>query len=121
MKAMRIALLGVLILLSTGLAAEEQRPPWLSDEVMAAAMAIGLTSEQMAPFRECVTDFLESYRDQARRLLRRGAAGLEGQIKRLRNSLAREMDGRMATFLTEDQMVRYEDYRKALLDSLERR
>ena len=119
MKAMRITLLTILISLGGGIEAQEQRPPWLSDEVMAAAMAIELTPEQLAPFRSNVAEFLESYRDQARKLVRRGAAGLEGQIDRLRRSLAGDMDDRMAGLLTEDQMVRYADYRAALLRSLE--
>ena len=118
MKPSRIVLLMVSVLLAVVAAGEEERPPWLSEEVIAAAMAIELTPEQMAPFRTSVTEFLESYRDQARRLVRRGAAGLEGQIDRLRKSLASDMDERMAAFLSEDQMVRYGDYRSALLDSL---
>lgn len=116
----RIALLALSILPAGLGLAEEQRPPWLSDEVVAAAMAIELTPEQMAPFRASVSEFLASYRDQARRLIRRGAAGLEGQIDRLRKSLAGDMDERMAVLLTEEQMVRYADYRSALLDALER-
>ena len=120
MKPSRIVLLMVSVLLAVVAAGEEERPPWLSEGVMAAGMAIELTPEQMAPFRSSVTEFLESYRDQARRLVRRGAAGLEGQIDRLRKSLASDMDERMAGFLSEDQMVRYGDYRSALLDSLAR-
>ena len=120
MKPSRIVLLMVSVLLAVFAAGEEERPPWLSEEVMTAAVAIELTPEQLAPFRASVTEFLESYRDQARKLVRRGAAGLEGQIDRLRKSLAADMDERMAGFLSEDQMVRYADYRSALLDSLAR-
>jgi len=121
MRLIRIALMVVVpVLLADVGTAQEERPPWLSDEVVAAAAAIELTQEQLGPFRASVAEFLASYRDQARKLVRRGAAGLEGQIDRLRKSLARDMDGRMAQLLTEDQMVRYGDYRSALLDSLER-
>jgi hypothetical protein len=120
MKRIRIAVMMVSVLLAGVATAQEERPPWLSDEVVAAAAAIELTPEQLGPFRASVTEFLVSYRDQASKLVRRGAAGLEGQIDRLRKSLARDMDERMAELLTEDQMVRYGDYRSALLDSLER-
>lgn len=121
MKPIRITLLTILTVLCAAAVGEEQRPPWLSDEVVAAAMAIELSAEQMQPFRDSVSEFLEAYLDQARKLVRRGSAGLEGQIDRLRKSLAREMDARMANVLTEDQMVPYGDYRAALLKALERR
>jgi len=120
MTLVRIALFSMLFVGAAALA-EEQRPPWLSDEVMAAAMAIQLTPEQMGPFRDNVAEFLASYRDQARKLVRRGAAGLEGQIHRLRKSLAADLDEQMAALLTDEQMVRYADYRTALLDALDQR
>ena len=121
MRLVQIALFPLLFVFGGTAMAEAERPPWLSDEVMAAAKAIQLTPEQLAPFRENVAVFLESYRDQARKLVRRGAAGLEGQIHRLRKSLAADLDERMAETLTDEQMVPYADYRAALLNALEQR
>ncbi len=114
-----LAGLMVLLLASPGVHPEElERPAWLSDEVVAAAMNIGMSEAQLGPFRESVRIFLEDYRDESRRIIRRADAGIETSVQRARNSLAREMDKRMQEFLTEEQMVRYQDYRAALLDAV---
>lgn len=97
---------------------EPERPPWLSDEVVKAAMNIGMSEAQLGPFRESVGIFLEEYRDEARRIIRRGDAGIETSVQRARSSLARQMDKRMKEILTEEQMVPYQDYRAALLDAV---
>ena len=97
---------------------EAERPPWLSEEVMGAAMQIGMSEEQLGPFRESVGIFLAEYRDEARRIIRRADAGIETSLQRARSSLARQMDKRMADILTEEQMGPYQDYRAALLDAL---
>ena len=97
---------------------ESERPPWLSDEVISAAMNIGMSEEQLGPFRESVSIFLEAYRDAARRIIRRGDAGIETSVQRARSSLARQMDKRMQEILTAEQMVPYQDYRAALLDAV---
>ncbi len=52
--------------------------------------------------------------------IRRADAGIEENVQRARNTLARQMDDRMAAFLSEAQMAPYQDYRAALLKSLER-
>jgi hypothetical protein len=83
-----------------------------------AAMNIGMSEDQLGPFRESVRIFLEDYRDAARRIIRRGDAGIETAVQRARNSLAREMDKRMEMILTEAQMASYQDYRAALLDAV---
>ena len=99
-------------------AEEAERPAWLSEEVMRAAMQIGMTEEQLGPFRESVGIFLQEYRDEARRIIRRGDAGIETSVQRARQSLARQMDKRMAEILTEEQMEPYQSYRSALLDAI---
>lgn len=121
MRSTGLALIAFLASLVGAGIAQEQRPPWLTDEVIAAAMAIELTAEQRVPFRDSVTLFLESYRDAVQKVIRRGGANLELKIERTRNSLARDMDERMSVLLTEEQMVRYPAYRGALLDALEQR
>ena len=113
------AVLAALILLGSAAGGEEiERPAWLSDEVVAAAMNIGMSEDQLGPFRDSVRIFLEDYRDAARRIIRRGDAGIETSVQRARNSLAREMDKRMSEILTEAQMVPYQDYRAALLEAV---
>lgn len=97
---------------------EMARPAWLSEEVVTAAMDIGMSEDQLGPFRDSVRMFLEDYRDAARRIIRRGDAGIETSAQRARNSLAREMDARMAKILTEAQMTPYQDYRAALLEAV---
>lgn len=103
---------------SVGLAEEVERPAWLSDEVVAAAMNIGLSEDQLVPFRASVREFLEGYRDEVQQLIRRGEMNLDQQIRRARNSLARQMDKQMAGVLSEEQMALYQDYRAELLKSV---
>lgn len=121
MRSTRFTLLAFLVTLAAVGFAQQQRPPWMTEEVIAAAMAIELTAEQRVPFRDSVTLFLQSYRDAVQKVIRRGGANLELKIDRTRNSLARDMDERMSLLLTEEQMVRYPAYRSALLDALEQR
>lgn len=112
-----VSVCAVLLFSLTALAEQAQqteRPPWLSDEVIGAAMNIGMSEAQMGPFRESVGIFLEDYRDEARRIIRRGDAGIETSVQRARSSLARQMDKRMEKILTEAQMVPYQAYRAAL-------
>ena len=85
---------------------------------MGAAMQIGMSEEQLGSFRESVGIFLQAYRDEARRIIRRGDAGIETSVQRARQSLARQMDKRMAGILTEEQMAPYQVYRAALLDAI---
>lgn len=114
-----LVLLVVMVLIGSAARGQEvERPAWLSEEVVAAALNIGMSEEQLGPFRENVRIFLEDYRDEARRIIRRGDAGIETSVQRARNTLAREMDKRMSKILTEAQMAPYQDYRAALLNSL---
>ena len=102
-----------------GVQAEEaDRPPWLSDDVVTAAMNIGMSEDQLGPFRESVMTFLADYRDESQRIIRRADAGIETSVQRARSRLAREMDRRMETILSAEQMVPYQDCRTALLDAV---
>jgi hypothetical protein len=106
-------------LMVTAVQAEEgERPAWLSEEVVTAAMNIGMSEDQLGPFRASVGTFLQDYREAADRIIRRGDAGIETSVQRARNSLAREMDKRMAKILTEAQMGPYHEYRTLLLQAL---
>ena len=118
-RSLFLTVLAAALLLGSGVRGEEvERPAWLSEEVVMAAMNIGMSEEQLGPFRDSVRIFLEDYRDAARRIIRRGDAGIETAVQRARNSLAREMDKRMEKILTEAQMAPYQDYRAALLDAV---
>ncbi len=99
-------------------AEEVERPAWLSDEVVAAAMAIGMSEEQLGPFRENVRIFLEDLRSDMQRVIRRGGADLENTVRRTQSKLVRELDERMAKVLDEEQMPRYETYRDLLVDAV---
>jgi hypothetical protein len=99
-------------------AEEADRPPWLSEDVVAAAMNIGMSEDQLGPFRASVMTFLADFRDESQRIIRRADAGIETSVLRARSRLAREMDKRMETILSAEQLVPYQDYRAALLDAL---
>lgn len=104
---------------ATSVAEEMELPPWLSEEVISAAMSIGLSDEQLGPFRANVREFLEDFQREVQQIIRRGEMGIENQVQRTRNSLARQMDKRMAETLRDEQMAPYQNYRAALLKSLE--
>lgn len=97
-----------------------ERPPWFDEEVVGAAIRIGMDESQQVQFRDSVTLFLQSFGEEVEKLVRRGVPNLENQVRRKRKSLAREMDERMAGFLSSEQMPRYETYRDLLLSKLER-
>lgn len=107
------------LLCSAGVTGQEGRPPWLTEEVLAAGAAIQLTEVQAAPFRENVSQFLQSYGEEVRRLIRRNEPDLQIHIDRKRESLARKMDAGMEKVLSEEQMAPYQDYRRALLAALD--
>ena len=96
------------------------RPPWFDEEVVAAAIRINMNESQQPQFRDSVTLFLTSFGQEVDKLVRRGVPNLENEVRRKRKSLTREMDARMAGFLDEDQMPRYEHYRELLLSKLAR-
>jgi len=98
--------------------ATQERPPWLEDDVIAAAIMIDMTEVQRPQFRDSITLFLESLREEVERLVRRGVPNLENAIKRKRKGLVRDMDERMAGFLSDAQMPAYETYRDLLLSKL---
>jgi len=116
--ALVVTLIAVAAFASRAYAAEE-KPVWLSDDVVAAAMTIGMTKDQLTPFRETVFKFLEDYGDETRRILRRNEPQLELHIDRACEALAKEMDIGMAKFLSEEQMVPYQDYRRELISALD--
>ncbi|MEZ5549607.1 MAG: hypothetical protein R3E82_01825 [Pseudomonadales bacterium] len=97
-----------------------ERPAWLDEEVVGAAIRIGMDESQQVQFRESVTLFLQSFGQEVEKLVRRGVPNLENQVRRKRKSLTREMDERMAGFLSAEQMPRYETYRDLLLSRLKR-
>ncbi|MDA1075755.1 MAG: hypothetical protein O3A63_13480 [Proteobacteria bacterium] len=100
------------------IAAEQSRPAWMTDEVTAAALAIGLGPEQLQPFGTCVSEFLAEYGEAVRRLIRHNDPDLQFHIDRKRKSLARDMDAAMMEILNEEQRVPYQDYRRVLLAAL---
>lgn len=97
-----------------------ERPAWLDEEVVGAAIRIGMDESQQVQFRESVTLFLQSFGQEVEKLVRRGVPNLENQVRRKRKSLTREMDARMAGFLSTEQMPRYEIYRDLLVSKLGR-
>ena len=116
--ALMVTLIAAAAFASRAYAADE-KPVWLSDDVVVAAMTIGMTKDQLTPFRETVFKFLEDYGDETRRILRRNEPQLELHIDRACEALAKQMDIGMARFLSEEQMVPYQDYRRELIAALD--
>lgn len=113
------ALLFAAAVLTGTVSAQENRPPWATDDVIAAAIQIGMDDNQRLQFRDAVTTFLEEYQKAVNKLLRaHNVSNLERKIDSKRKALVGDMDESMAQFLSEDQIPRYDAYRDLLLSKL---
>ena len=93
--------------------------PFRDPDVVRAAFAIGMNYEQTEQFRAVVGEFGTSLGSEFRKLLQRGNADIERRWERKHRQLVKRMDENMATFLTDQQIPAYENYRDVLLQKLE--
>ncbi len=112
------------ILFSLPLAASsvhaEQQVAWAHPDVVKAAIQINMDEVQRDQFQASVTEFLEGYAADVRRLMRaNNQTGLPRKIRRKRRSRVNTMDEQMAGVLSEEQIPAYENYRDTLLAKME--
>ena len=93
----------------------EQKPPWIQEEVIQAALEIRMTEEQSPLFRRAISNFFDSLNSAVHKLVRRNVTNLPREVRRKRNVYVKRMDAEMAEFLTLEQMPRYYEYRDLLL------
>jgi len=114
---------GILLALiaSGSLAAEEGglqgRPPWMQPQVVKASVAIKMTADQQAVFREAVGGFLDGLTTEYVSMMKQQKDDIPRRIKQARSRHARKMDRKMRAVLDDQQYDRYQTYRKLLLAS----
>lgn len=101
------------------LAAEPPKPAYMQTEVLQAALAIQMTDEQRPQFQQALTKFHNARMEAISLLMRRNnQTGVPRKIKGKTNALLKNMDKDMAVFLTEEQMIAYQDYRTKLKSNM---
>jgi hypothetical protein len=99
-------------------AAPAQLPAWMNADVVKAAVAINMTDVQQHAFNETVGQFVTDHFAMIQKEAKREAPDLEQRVKSRDGALVREMDTRVGTILTKDQLPAYENYKKALRTAL---
>jgi len=99
--------------------AAERTPAFLQPEVLKAALQINLTEEQKPQFQQALTDFVNGRMEAFAKLMKKNnQTNISRKMKSRTNGLLKDMDKAMASFLTEEQMPAYENYREKLKDAL---
>ena len=115
-----VGILGALTA-SGSVAAEEGglqgRPPWMQPQVVKASVAIKMTQDQLAVFREAVGGFLDGLTREYVSMMKQQKEDIPRRIKQARSRHARKMDKKMRGVLDDQQYERYLTYRKLLLAS----
>jgi hypothetical protein len=119
----------VLILVGSTAAAEEapapaatpgaapaapQLPPWMSTDVIKAAVAINMTDAQKPEFNKVVGDYVTEHFAMIGKVMKVGAPNLDMTIRSKDNALAHKMDEGVHKILTKEQWPAYEEYKKVL-------
>jgi hypothetical protein len=99
-------------------AAAVQLPPWMSPELVKAAVDINMTDAQKPEFNKVVGDYVTEHFQMIQKEVKRGAPNLDMTIKSKDNALAHAMDKQVKTVLTKQQWPAYQKYKKVLRDGL---
>jgi len=95
-----------------------QLPPWMSPDVIKAAVAINMTDAQKVPFNQAVGDYVTAHFQMVQKVSKIGAPNLDMTIKSRDKALVHTMDGEVAKILTPEQLPAYEEYKKVLRGGL---
>ena len=94
--------------------------PWAHPEVLRAAYFIGLDTTQQPQFRAYVTEFLQGYSADVRKLLRgNNVTNLRRKVATKRRNRVNDMNEAMAKILSQEQLTSYEAYRDLLLQKMD--
>ena len=104
------------------IALAEDVDPWMDPEVIKASMAISMTREERLQFRDHLSEFLQGYGGDVRKLLRKhNQTNLPRKIAKKRNVRVETMDAQMLALLSEERYPGYETYRDKLLEKMDER
>ncbi|MFT5690903.1 MAG: hypothetical protein ACI92E_000227 [Oceanicoccus sp.] len=107
------------ILFSFTTQATEKKPAWLQADVLQSALEIDMTKEQKPQFQKAITAYLTEFQKSFKKIVSgRDTSGMKRKIKRMNKILTKKMDGKMAEFLSEEQMPKYENYRDTLAKAM---
>ena len=117
----RVALIALFA--SAGVAAAEtvppseplpQLPPWMSVDVVKAAIAMNMTDAQKPAFNKIVGQYITDHFAMIQKEIKRNAPDLPMRIKSRDRALVHKMDDAAEKVLTKEQWPAYEQYRGAL-------
>jgi len=95
-------------------AAPIQLPPWMSTDVLKAAVAINMTDAQKPEFNKVVGEYVTDHFAMIQKVMKVGAPNVDMTIRSKDNALVHKMDDKVEKILTKEQMPAYEDYKKVL-------
>jgi hypothetical protein len=95
-------------------AAPVQLPPWMSTDVLKAAIAINMTDAQKPEFNKVVGQYVTDYFAMIQKVMKVGAPNVDMTIRSKDNSLVHKMDDEVHKVLTKEQWPAYEEYKKVL-------
>jgi hypothetical protein len=94
--------------------------PWAHPDVLKAAAAIKMSPDQLSVFRTAIGAFVDDLMQETYRLTKQNKSDIPRRVKSKRNKLVKQLNGKMAAVLTEDQYSRYETYRILLVKKLKK-
>ena len=119
MRAFYVLSVVALLLLKSHVVHAQESHPWTHPDVLKAAINIQLSQQQRPQFRQLVTNFLQNYGADVRKLLNaNNVSGLVGKIAQTRHMRVEEMDQQMQQLLAENQLPAYTVYRDLLLQKM---
>jgi hypothetical protein len=91
-----------------------QLPPWMSPDVIKAAVAINMTDAQKPEFNKVVGQYVTDHFAMIQKVLKVGAPNVDMTIRSKDNALVHKMDEGVHKILTKEQWPAYEEYKKVL-------
>jgi hypothetical protein len=95
-----------------------QLPPWMTTDVIKAAVAMNMTDAQKPEFNKAVGQFVTDHFAMIQKEIKRSAPNLDMTIKSRDKALVHTLDDSAHKILTQEQWPAYESYKEALLTAL---
>lgn len=96
----------------------QELPPWVTADVIKAAVAMNMTDMQKPEFNKAVGQFITDHFAMIQKEIKRNAPDLDMRLKSRDKALVHKMDKAVHKVLTPEQLPAYEDYKDALLSAL---
>ena len=96
----------------------QQLPPWMTADVIKAAVAMNMTDAQKPEFNKAVGQFITDHFAMIQKEIKRSAPNLDMTIKSRDKALIHTLDDNVHKILTQEQWPEYENYKDALLKAL---